>query len=425
MSRTGGIGEGAATVAQLPAAGARVAAKRVEPQGDDTPAFSEHVEMLERSVEQPDAQGRSRTMSPAAEPTEAEAHTSEGNADGAKSKVRMRDVLQETMLLIERMSSVEEVQQSTPQSEGPSQGVSESANRPAAQSWPSASKSRIPDFIAPRQGSAANVEPVGIGERPPAQPSAHRAIAGEAVPDDLSERLETRAARSDGSGRPEQVSATAQRERPFREAISGRAYTPVENVSVKVVRQETHLAPVQQMSPIAQIAKVVAAQLGKSSEAESAPDLSHSPTRAPVNSSVRILTIGLEPAELGSISIRMRLDGGTLELMLDAQKPATAELIRRDQGALTGLLRSAGYDVEGVIVQLADSDRSFAGGLQQSSNFASAQTQSGWSQPDGRSGGAHQHDQRSQDTGGRSPAGPGREPMEPEPRLLKPRGIYI
>src|SRR5690606_8388931 len=147
---------------------------------------------------------------------------------------------------------------------------------------------------------------------------------------------------------------TPRHARQLRTAGTGRAFVSMQDTPVKVVRQETHFAPLQRLSPIVQIAEALVFRLEETGEAQQAPSLLHSPSlKAPTGTVVRHLTIQLEPAELGTVSIRMRLDGDVLELTLDAQKPATAELIRRDQGALSGLLRSAGYDVEGVIVQVA------------------------------------------------------------------------
>ncbi|KMO32095.1 hypothetical protein VQ03_26585 [Methylobacterium tarhaniae] len=66
---------------------------------------------------------------------------------------------------------------------------------------------------------------------------------------------------------------------------------------------------------------------------------------------VRLLTLQLRPAELGQVLVRMRLQDGRLEMNLRAEHEETADLLRRDGGLLTALVREAGYQPDLVTVQ--------------------------------------------------------------------------
>ncbi|NGM33117.1 flagellar hook-length control protein FliK [Methylobacterium sp. DB0501] len=66
---------------------------------------------------------------------------------------------------------------------------------------------------------------------------------------------------------------------------------------------------------------------------------------------VRLLTLQLRPAELGQVLVRMRLQDGRLEMSLRAEREETAELLRRDGGLLTALVRESGYQPDLVTVQ--------------------------------------------------------------------------
>ncbi len=66
---------------------------------------------------------------------------------------------------------------------------------------------------------------------------------------------------------------------------------------------------------------------------------------------VRLLTLQLRPAELGQVLVRMRLQDGRLEMSLRAEREETADLLRRDGGLLSALVREAGYQPDLVTVQ--------------------------------------------------------------------------
>lgn len=58
---------------------------------------------------------------------------------------------------------------------------------------------------------------------------------------------------------------------------------------------------------------------------------------------LRLLHLQLHPAELGLVTIKMRLAGDSLEMELQVSSEETAQLLRNDTEKLSGLLRGSGY----------------------------------------------------------------------------------
>jgi chemotaxis protein MotD len=103
---------------------------------------------------------------------------------------------------------------------------------------------------------------------------------------------------------------------------------------------------------------------------------------------VKVLTIHLQPPELGTVAVRMSLNNDGLELQLEVGRAETARLLQRDRDRLSDVLRSAGYQVDGVAVRVVERDAITATG--QAANGMldnSTQSQAGSSQPDGRTSG--------------------------------------
>jgi flagellar hook-length control protein FliK len=67
---------------------------------------------------------------------------------------------------------------------------------------------------------------------------------------------------------------------------------------------------------------------------------------------LRIFKIALEPAELGHVTVRLRLTGQTLELRVSADRAETASLLDRDRHLLSRILEASGYSAGDVTVQL-------------------------------------------------------------------------
>jgi flagellar hook-length control protein FliK len=160
---------------------------------------------------------------------------------------------------------------------------------------------------------------------------------------------------------------------------------------------------------VQQIADQIAAELGANGTTPSygtllTPNLTLKPAPGSV---LKVLHIQLQPAELGLVTVRMSLKDDAIQVQLDAVREDTAELIRKDRDALSNLLRSAGLQVDGVVVQIAEPDRT--AGAQASPQFNGAQSQSqssmqspsGGAQTDGRPSGSRS------ETGSGSQSSPG------------------
>ncbi|MGE5510127.1 MAG: flagellar hook-length control protein FliK [Bacteroidota bacterium] len=169
---------------------------------------------------------------------------------------------------------------------------------------------------------------------------------------------------------------------------------PVKETKVTVLHSETHFAPVSQPSPALQIAEQIKTDLA-SAPASGTPFVERAPSYAKTSEPVlKILHIQLQPADLGAVTVRMSLKDDALELKLDVSQQGTAHLIQKDHEALSQALRSAGYLVDGVTVQVAEPDRSQMTSGQsgqqgqgaQSSPQSSGQQGSGSPQTNGGSG---------------------------------------
>ncbi|MDN3274543.1 flagellar hook-length control protein FliK [Frankia sp. RB7] len=190
---------------------------------------------------------------------------------------------------------------------------------------------------------------------------------------------------------------TANVERAAKSA--GRDALP-ETTKVTVVQQETHLPPVQQFSATQQVANAVVSDLKSSpAPAASAPvDLVGAQSNAP-DQPVKILTVNLEPPDLGNVTVRLRLVGTEVSVQLAAQRKDTSTMLDQQRDQIRDLMQSAGYVADVAPVQHGSLDGFQAGSGQSQSQLAGQQQQSSQSQgafsgagtPSGQSdGGARQ-----------------------------------
>ena len=113
-------------------------------------------------------------------------------------------------------------------------------------------------------------------------------------------------------------------------------------------------------------------------------------TATPITSAppiVKILRLNWQPADLGTITIRMSLTQDALDIRVEASRSETAHMLQRDQDSLTKLLTSAGYRMDSVtVVAVASDTTAVADGRGQS---LSSMTPQNWgsSDPDSRSSG--------------------------------------
>ncbi|MBA9070919.1 chemotaxis protein MotD [Methylobacterium sp. RAS18] len=147
-----------------------------------------------------------------------------------------------------------------------------------------------------------------------------------------------------------QAEGGARAERAGSDAMTIEAPRPDMPLAPTGPQETTGMPTPAPASPLRQIVDAVAAQL------PAAPAAMATPSAHPVPASteagpLKILTLQLHPADLGSVLVRMRLQDGRLEMSLRTSREETAERLRKEGDLLAGLLREAGYEPEAVTIQ--------------------------------------------------------------------------
>lgn len=171
---------------------------------------------------------------------------------------------------------------------------------------------------------------------------------------------------------------TANVERAAKSA--GRDVLP-ETTKVTVVQQETHLPPVPQFSATQQVANAVVSEL-KGSPAPAgfaAADLVSAQSNGP-DQPLKILTVNLEPPDLGSVTVRLRLVGTEVSVQLAAQRKDTSTMLDQQRDQIRDLMQSAGYVADVAPVQHGSLDGFQAGSGQSQPQLPGQQHQSSQSQ---------------------------------------------
>lgn len=137
------------------------------------------------------------------------------------------------------------------------------------------------------------------------------------------------------------------------------ASAPAADLKLAVLQTETHHAPVLHGGPMAQVADGIRSELGDAGETALTWSPSASATAKPhADAPVKVLLIQLQPADLGTVTVRMSLKDDALNLHIEASQQDTAQRLQQDQDSLSNVLRSAGYLIDGVAIRAADPDRS-------------------------------------------------------------------
>jgi flagellar hook-length control protein FliK len=153
---------------------------------------------------------------------------------------------------------------------------------------------------------------------------------------------------------------------------------------------DARLAPAQP-APAQQVATAVVDALPAAGPPPAQPAATPVAAVPPAVSVPKILQIRLEPAELGSVAVELRLAGGTLELHVEAARGETARLLDRDRDRLAKALHASGYQLDKVTIRTAEPDRTPTPGEegaqpqgqdQSGASRSGAQPQSGWSPGD-------------------------------------------
>lgn len=74
----------------------------------------------------------------------------------------------------------------------------------------------------------------------------------------------------------------------------------------------------------------------------------------PSDNALRILNLQLHPADLGMVTIKMRLAGDSLEMELHVEQEDTAQMLRHDSEKLSALLRGSGYRPDTISIHVVD-----------------------------------------------------------------------
>ena len=167
-----------------------------------------------------------------------------------------------------------------------------------------------------------------------------------------------------------------------------------EATKVTVVQQETHLPPAQFNAP-QQVANAVVTELKESaaSTASAAADLATSQSNAP-DQPLKILTINLEPPQLGNVTVRLRLVGTEVSIHLAAERKDTSQMLDQQRDSIRDLMQSAGYVADVAPVQHGSLDGFQSGSGQSQPQFSGQQQASSQSQGafDGASNSSGQSD---------------------------------
>ncbi len=216
--------------------------------------------------------------------------------------------------------------------------------------------SALPDAAPEQAPATAYIPPVSAPAIPIRGPQEH--IAAKALPQEgssVGEPTSTPTATADPLvARAETAISENRSGQDGERGDTTRNAAVLKEAKVSVVLQETHFAPAPQQSPAFQIANRIIHDIqADPAFAAQAAELPQDASSAPL----KVLHIKLDPPELGALTIRMSLKNDTLHLQIEASRHETARLIERDHDALSGMLRSAGYSIDGLSVQVTTGDR--------------------------------------------------------------------
>lgn len=145
------------------------------------------------------------------------------------------------------------------------------------------------------------------------------------------------------AGSPDADVPSAQR---FAVSVETADIKPLPAVKAVVREQETHFEPVQQVTTLQKIVDRMASDLPavaspEGARASDAPVLDMG--KAADSRPLRMMTLELDPPNLGSVTVKMRLAGDSVEIHVTADRYETTQMLRHERGALTDAMQSAGY----------------------------------------------------------------------------------
>jgi hypothetical protein len=235
-----------------------------------------------------------------------------------------------------------------------------SASRPSSAPSAAATPSSAVGPVSTSASSAAQASPgAGGATNSGTAASGPGAATGQAFSGALAGRDANSSLTSGGSGQRNAQHGTAQA------------------APVTVVAQETHAPPVPSLSPVQQIATSIIEAADAASSAEEAGPAP--PAGAPASPQkglqpLQVLDIKLEPADLGSVSVKLRLSGTKLELHIEVAQKDTLPLLHKEGDSLSSQLQSSGYSVDTLTIKAAENGGAAA--QQQHGGHGAAQGQS-------------------------------------------------
>ena len=162
------------------------------------------------------------------------------------------------------------------------------------------------------------------------------------------------------------------------------------DVGIAELRKDLNQLP-QSPAPALQIADRVAREVSAYVDTTRPPAPTEASAKLVSSGVVRVLHIELQPADLGTVMVRMSLKDDALHLQLDAGREQTARLLQKDRETLTSVLRAAGYHIDGVSVRVTDTDRASVPQPASQTIPDATQSQTGSFQPDRRPTGGEAH----------------------------------
>ena len=128
------------------------------------------------------------------------------------------------------------------------------------------------------------------------------------------------------------------------------------DIPTVITRQETVFTTGGQPPVAHQAAERIIAAL-QSTDGSALADRTQLARAADAATPVRMLHIQLQPADLGTLNVTLSLRDQVLDIKLEAAEHRTARMLETDREKLTEILRSAGYSLDGVTVQISSPEK--------------------------------------------------------------------
>lgn len=123
------------------------------------------------------------------------------------------------------------------------------------------------------------------------------------------------------------------------------------DAELRVIKVETSFSPAASAPFVAQVAKIIADDLG--GPVRNPVEVMGNPAPDPRPDVVKSLQIQLHPDDLGKIKVAMHLRGDELRLQIEVTTKAVETLLLNDHQALKDLLGQAGYDIKDASISIA------------------------------------------------------------------------